>query len=65
MLLSNRLGVLEAESQDTLGGAASDELDGLNNTVNDLVLDARVFSLSVLTDEDGVDIVVRSLEAGN
>lgn len=28
-----------------------------------LVLDTRVFSLSVFTDEDGVDIVVWSLEA--
>jgi hypothetical protein len=27
-----------------------------------LVLDTRVFSLGVLTDEDGVDVVVRRLE---
>jgi hypothetical protein len=29
------------------------------------VLNARVLALSVLTDEDGVDVVVGGLEAGN
>ena len=30
-----------------------------------LVLDARVFTLSILSDEDGVDVLIRSLEALN
>lgn len=65
MLLVDRLGVLEAESQDTLRGLAGDQFDRLNNTVDNLVLNSRVFSLSVLANEDGVDAIVGSLEAGN
>lgn len=63
--LVDGLGVLETETEDTLGGGASDQLDGLDNTIDDLVLDAGVFTLSVLTDEDGVDVVVGGLEAGD
>ena len=63
--LADGLGVLEAEAEDTLGGGTGDELDGLDDAIDDLVLDAGVLALGVLTDEDGVDVVVGGLEAGN
>ena len=40
-----------------------DELDTLDNTVNYDVLDARVFSFGVFTDQDSVDVVVGSFVA--
>jgi hypothetical protein len=60
---SNILGILEGESQDAFGGFASDELDALHNTVNNNVLDTRVFSLGVFSDQDGIDAIVWSLVA--
>jgi hypothetical protein len=63
VLLVNGLSILETEPQNTLGGSLGDQLDGLNNTVHNLVLNARVLSLGVLTDENGVDVVVGGLEA--
>jgi hypothetical protein len=63
LVLASLLGVLEGEAQDTLGSLAGDELDGLNNTVDNDVLNARVFSLGVLTDENGVDTIVGGLVA--
>lgn len=39
------------------------ELDRLHNTVDDLVLDTRVLSLRILSNDDRVDIVVRRLES--
>lgn len=63
--LANRLGILETEAEHTLRGGAGDKLDGLDNAINNLVLDTGVLSLGVLTDENGVDIVVWSLEAGD
>lgn len=62
---ANRLGVLESESEDTLRSFAGDELDALNNAVNNDVLNAGVFTLGVLSDQDGVNIVVWGLEAGD
>ena len=59
--LANVLGVLEGVAEHALGGLAGDQLDRLNNTVHNDVLDARVFALGVLTDEDGVDVVVGGL----
>ena len=61
LLATNGLGVLEGESQDTLGSGLGDQLDGLDDSVNDDVLDTRVLSLGVLTDENNVDIVVWGL----
>lgn len=57
------LSVLESVSQNALGSLTSDELDRLDDTVNNDVLNARVFSLGVLTDQDNVDIIVRGLVA--
>lgn len=63
LLAADLLGMLESETQDTLAGLASDELDALNNTIDDNVLNSRVLSLGVFTDQDRVDVVVRGLEA--
>lgn len=63
LLPSNLLGMLESKSKDALRCLAGDELDALDNTINNDVLDARVFTLSVLSDEDGIDAVVWGLEA--
>jgi hypothetical protein len=65
LLAADSLGVLEGVAQDTLGSLTGDELDGLDNTVYDDVLDARVLALSVLTDQDSVDVVIGGLIAGN
>ncbi len=60
---ADRFGVLKRESQDALAGLASDELDALNHAVDHDVLDPGVFAFCVLSDEDGVDIVVWRLVA--
>ena len=65
LLAANGLGVLEGESQDTLGSLASNELDALDNTVDNNVLNTRVFTLGVLSDQDSVDVVVRGLVASD
>lgn len=62
---ANVLGVLESVSADTFGGLTGDQLDGLNDTIDNNVLNARVLSLSVLTDEDSVDTIVWGLVASN
>lgn len=65
LLAANGAGVLEGEPQDALAGLAGDELDALNNTIHHNVLNARVLALGVLADQDGVDVVVGGLVAGN
>jgi hypothetical protein len=65
LLAADGLGVLEGESQDTLAGLLGDELDALDNSVDDDVLDARVLALGVLSDQNGVNTVVGGLEAGD
>ena len=62
---ADRLGVLEGVSQHALASLAGDELDALHDTVDNDVLDARVFTLGVLADQDSVDIVVGGLVASN
>ena len=61
LLAANGAGMLEGESQDPLTGSAGDELDTLNNTIDDHVLNAGVLALGVLTDQDGIDIIVWGL----
>ena len=63
LLPANVTGVLEGVAQDALRGLAGDELDGLDNAIDDNVLDTGVLALGVLTDQDGVDVVVGGLEA--
>lgn len=65
LLATDGLGVLESEAKNALAGLAGDELDALNNAINDDVLNARVLALGVLSDQDGVDVIVRGLEAGD
>ena len=65
LFLAGADGVLEGVAEDALGSLLGDELDGLDDAIDDDVLDARVLALCVFTDEDGVDVVVGSLVAGN
>lgn len=65
LLLVDRLRILEGKAQDALRSRTGDQLDTLNNTVDNNVLDTGVFTLGVLTDQDGVDVVVGRLVAGN
>ena len=65
LLAADGLGVLEGIAQDALTGLAGDELDGLDDAVDDDMLDARVFTLGVFSDQDGVDAVVGGLEASD
>lgn len=58
--LVDRSGVLERISNNLLGGLSGDELDGLDNTWDHGVLDTRVFTFGVLSDQHGVDVLVRS-----
>jgi hypothetical protein len=62
---ANLLGIGESITSNTLRSLLGDQLDGLNNTINDFVLDTRVFTLSVFTDKDSIDILVRGLVANN
>lgn len=65
LLLVDGLRVLEGETEDTLGSLLGNELDALDDAVNDDVLNAGIFTLGVLTDENGVDVVVGGLVASN
>lgn len=65
LLAANLVGLLEGEAQDALRRLPGDELDALNNTVDHDMLDTRVLALGVLADQDGVDVIVRCLEAGD
>jgi hypothetical protein len=65
LLLVDGLGVLEGEAQNALGGLLGDELDALDDTINNDVLDTGVFTLGVLTDQDSVDTIVGGLVAGD
>ena len=65
LLAADLLGVLEGEAQNTLAGLPGDQLDALDDTINHNVLDARVLALRVLSDQDGVDVVVCRLVASD
>lgn len=58
-------GEAESELGNTLGLGAGDDLEGLDDTVDGLVLEAGVLSLGVLTDDAEVDILVASLVTGD
>lgn len=53
--------VLERKSDDSLRSVAGDEFDGLHNSRYDNMFNSRVFALSVLSNQDSVDIFVRGL----
>ena len=65
LLLVDGASVLEGEAEYPLRSLLGDELNALHNTVNNNVLNARVFTLGVFTDQDGVDIVVGGLVTGD
>lgn len=65
LVAADGAGVLESEAKNALRGVTGDELDGLNDTINNDVLNTGVFTLSVLTDENSVDIVVWGLVASD
>lgn len=65
LVLSYLLSILEGESEYTLGGFPRDELDALNHTIHNHVLNAGIFTLSVLTDQHGVDVIVGCLVTGD
>lgn len=63
LLHASGQGVLVSVPDDSLGSLSGDQLDGLNDTGDDGVLDTGVLTLSVLSDEQGVDVLVRGLVA--
>jgi hypothetical protein len=65
LVLARSLSMLESEAENTLGCLACNKLDTLDNAINNNVLDTRVFTLSVLTNQDSVDVVVWGLVSGN
>lgn len=65
LLLVDRLRVLEGEAKDALGSLLGDKLDALHNTIHHDVLNTRVFTLSILTNQHGVDVVVGGLVTGD
>ena len=65
LLATDSFSMLERESEHTLRSLPCDELDGLNDTVNNNVLNAGVLALSVFSDQNGIDVIVGSLVASN
>jgi hypothetical protein len=57
--------ILESEAQHTLTCLSCDKLDALHDTVNDDVLDTRVFTFGVFSDQNCVDVVIRRLVASD
>jgi hypothetical protein len=55
----------ESELGDTLRLGAGDDLERLDNTGDTLVLETRVLTLGVLTDDAEIDILVAGLVAGD
>ena len=53
-----RLGMVKRVSGHALACFPSDELHGLYYAINNLMLNTRVFTLSVLSNEDCVDIII-------
>jgi hypothetical protein len=58
-------GEAECEFGDTLGLGAGNDLQGLDDTGDGLVLETRVLTLGVLTDDAEVDILVASFVTGD
>ena len=53
-----RLGMVKRVSGHALACLPSNELHRLDHAINNLMLDTRIFALSVLSNEDGVDIII-------
>lgn len=65
LLAANGLSVLECEAEHPLAGLTGNELDALNDAIDYNVLDTGVFTLGVLTDQDGVNVVIGGLVASD
>jgi hypothetical protein len=65
LALANAVGILECKTENSLRSLPGDQLDALHDTIDDNMLNSTVFALGVLTDQDGVHVVVRSLVAGD
>lgn len=63
--LANGSGVLKGITRNPRGGLSCDKLDGLNDTWNNGVLDTGILALSVLSNQDGVDVLVGGLVANH
>ena len=65
LLLVDGLGVFKSVSENSGTGRLGDKLDGLNDTRDNDVFNTRVLTLSVFTDKNSVNTLVRSLETNN
>lgn len=58
-----RQGKAESELGDALGFCASNDLEGLDDPWYGLMFEARIFALSVLTDDAQINVIVAGLVA--
>lgn len=65
LLPSYFLGILEGKAENTFGRFSRDELNALHNAIHHNMLNSRIFSLSVFSNEDSLDIVIWSLVASD
>lgn len=54
------LSILKGELCHSAGSFFGDQFDGLNNAVDNLMLDTRVFTFCVLSDSDDINVVIES-----
>jgi hypothetical protein len=62
---ANVFGVLECKTEDSFRGSSSDEFYALHYSVDNYVLDARVFALGVFSNQNSVDVVIGRFVACN
>jgi hypothetical protein len=65
MIASRAYGILEGVIGDAFRGGAGDDFDALDDALDNLMLDARVFALGVFSDNDSVDVLVQGRMSGN
>ena len=65
LLLSSFFGILKGESQYTLGCGSGYEFNTLYDSIDNYMFNTGILTLSILADKNGVDVVVRSLVAGD
>lgn len=63
-LSADQSSVLECELANSSGLLAGDNLDGLEDSRVDFVLDSRVLTLEVFSDDDHVDAFVSDVDVG-
>jgi hypothetical protein len=57
--------ILEGESQYTLAGIPCNKLYALDNSIDDDMLNTGVLSFSIFSDQNSINIIVRSFVASN